>query len=122
MKRLRLVVLVLALLGALAAYYYHVESAVRVETVQFKSALDGRLRRAQARTEAPGGLRARGLDEWRARRGLAHGRRLDQADLRRAGQRRARRERPAATRARVPRSSARASPLPLPRLRGQRPM
>jgi S-formylglutathione hydrolase FrmB len=42
MKRLRLFVLVLALLGALAAYYYHVETAVRVETVQFRSALVGR--------------------------------------------------------------------------------
>ena len=42
MKRLRLAVLALALVGALAAYYYHVESAVRVETVQFKSALTGR--------------------------------------------------------------------------------
>ena len=42
MKRLRLLVLVLALCGALAALYYHVETAVRVETVQFRSALAGR--------------------------------------------------------------------------------
>lgn len=42
MKRLRLVVLVLVLAGALAAYYYHVESAVRVETVQLSSTLVGR--------------------------------------------------------------------------------
>ena len=42
MKRLRLVVLAFALAGALAAYYYRVESAVRVETVQFRSALAGR--------------------------------------------------------------------------------
>ncbi|MDQ3746984.1 MAG: esterase family protein [Acidobacteriota bacterium] len=41
-KRLRLLVLVLALCGALAAFYYHVETAVRVETVQFRSALAGR--------------------------------------------------------------------------------
>ena len=42
MKRLRLAALVLALLGALAAYYYQRESAVRVETVQLRSELLGR--------------------------------------------------------------------------------
>jgi putative tributyrin esterase len=41
-KRLRLFVLVLVLCGALAAFYYQVETAVRVETVQFRSALAGR--------------------------------------------------------------------------------
>ncbi|MGB8510664.1 MAG: alpha/beta hydrolase family protein [Pyrinomonadaceae bacterium] len=39
MKRLRLILLFCALVVALAAYYYHVESAVRVETVPFKSSL-----------------------------------------------------------------------------------
>ena len=39
MKRLRPAVLVLALLGALAAYYYHYQSRVRVETVRMRSAL-----------------------------------------------------------------------------------
>lgn len=42
MKRLRLVLLFLAFLGALAVYYYYAESAIRVETVQLKSALTGR--------------------------------------------------------------------------------
>ena len=42
MKRLRLFVLVLVLCGALAAFYYQVETAVRVETVQFRSALAAR--------------------------------------------------------------------------------
>lgn len=42
MKRLRLGLLVLVLLCALAAYYYHAESAVRVETVQLTSRLVGR--------------------------------------------------------------------------------
>lgn len=42
MKRLRLAALVLVLLAALAAYYYHYESGVRVETVQLSSALLGR--------------------------------------------------------------------------------
>jgi S-formylglutathione hydrolase FrmB len=42
MKRLRLAALVLVLGGALAAYYYHVESAVRVETVQLRSSLVGK--------------------------------------------------------------------------------
>ena len=42
MKRLRLAALVLVLLAALVAYYYHYESRVRVETVQLASALVGR--------------------------------------------------------------------------------
>ena len=42
MKRLRLVLLALVLLCALAAYYYSAESAVRVETVQLASSLTGR--------------------------------------------------------------------------------
>jgi S-formylglutathione hydrolase FrmB len=42
MKRLRLLLLLLVLVGALAAYYYHVERAVRVETIQFNSALVGK--------------------------------------------------------------------------------
>jgi putative tributyrin esterase len=42
MKRIRLGLLALVLLCALAAYYYSVESAVRVETIQFASALAGR--------------------------------------------------------------------------------
>lgn len=42
MKRLRLALLVLVMLCALAAYYYHAESAVRVETVQLASRLTGR--------------------------------------------------------------------------------
>ena len=42
MKRLRPAALVLALLAALAAYYYHYQSGVRVETVQLSSALLGR--------------------------------------------------------------------------------
>ncbi|MDT5296356.1 MAG: hypothetical protein QOJ76_3236 [Acidobacteriota bacterium] len=41
-RRLRPALLVLALLGALADYYYHVESAVRVETVQLASAALGK--------------------------------------------------------------------------------
>ena len=41
-KRLRLAALLLALLAALAAFYYHYESSVRVETVQLSSALLGR--------------------------------------------------------------------------------
>jgi S-formylglutathione hydrolase FrmB len=42
MKRLRLAALVVALLIALAAYYYHFESAVRVETIQLASAMLGK--------------------------------------------------------------------------------
>ncbi|MBC7931240.1 MAG: esterase family protein [Rubrivivax sp.] len=42
MKRLRLLLLVIALIGALAAYYYYVQNAVGVETIQFESALVGR--------------------------------------------------------------------------------
>src|SRR5215207_334274 len=42
MKRLRLGLLVLVLLCALAAYYYRAESAVRVETGQLASRLAGR--------------------------------------------------------------------------------
>lgn len=42
MKRLRLVALALVLLCALAAYYYHAESAVRVETFQLASRLTAR--------------------------------------------------------------------------------
>jgi S-formylglutathione hydrolase FrmB len=42
MKRLRLGLLALVLLCALAAYYYYAESAVRVETVQLASRLTGR--------------------------------------------------------------------------------
>ncbi|HEV7891616.1 MAG TPA: alpha/beta hydrolase family protein [Pyrinomonadaceae bacterium] len=42
MKRLRLGLLVLVLLCALAAYYYHAENAVRVETIQLTSRLTGR--------------------------------------------------------------------------------
>lgn len=42
MKRLRLGLLVLVLLCALAAYYYHAASAVRVETFQLASRLVGR--------------------------------------------------------------------------------
>lgn len=42
MKRLRPAALVLTLLAALAAYYYHRESGVRVETRQLSSALLGR--------------------------------------------------------------------------------
>jgi S-formylglutathione hydrolase FrmB len=42
LSQLRLLVLVLVLLAALAAYYYHVENAVHVENVQFNSKLLGR--------------------------------------------------------------------------------
>lgn len=42
MKRLRLAALVILLLCALAAYHYHAESAVRVETVRLASRLTGR--------------------------------------------------------------------------------
>jgi S-formylglutathione hydrolase FrmB len=42
MKSLRLALLIIVLLGALAAYYYHYESGVRVETVQLTSALLGK--------------------------------------------------------------------------------
>jgi putative tributyrin esterase len=42
MKRLRLGLLVFVLLCALAAYYYHAENAVRVETIQLTSRLTGR--------------------------------------------------------------------------------
>lgn len=42
MKRVRLFVLLFALLVALAAYYYHTENAVRVEVVRFNSNLIGR--------------------------------------------------------------------------------
>jgi putative tributyrin esterase len=42
MKRLRLGLLALVLLCALAAYYYHAENAVRVETIQLTSRLTGR--------------------------------------------------------------------------------
>jgi len=42
MKRLRLLLLVIALVGALGAYYYYAQSAVRVETIRFESALVGK--------------------------------------------------------------------------------
>lgn len=42
MRRLRLPILILALVAALGAYYYHVENRVRVETVEFQSRLAGR--------------------------------------------------------------------------------
>src|SRR6185503_9153162 len=42
MKRLRLGLLALVLLCAAAAYYYHAESAVRVETIQHTSRLTAR--------------------------------------------------------------------------------
>jgi S-formylglutathione hydrolase FrmB len=41
-RPLRLTVLVLALVACLCLYYYHVENAVRVETVQFQSRLVGK--------------------------------------------------------------------------------
>lgn len=43
MKRLRLLVLFIILVGALGVYYYYAQSAVRVETIQFQSALVGRV-------------------------------------------------------------------------------
>lgn len=42
MKRLRPLLLVIALVGALGVYYYYSERAVRVETVELRSALAGR--------------------------------------------------------------------------------
>jgi len=42
MKRLRLLILTLLLLGALVAFHYHHESQVRIETVQFTSQLTGK--------------------------------------------------------------------------------
>jgi S-formylglutathione hydrolase FrmB len=42
MRHIRLLVLILALLVALAGYYYHVQNAVHVEVVQFNSSLVGK--------------------------------------------------------------------------------
>jgi len=42
MKRLRLLILTLLLLGALVAFHYHRESKVRIETIQFSSQLAGK--------------------------------------------------------------------------------
>ena len=42
MKRLRLLILTLLLLGALVAFHYHRESKVRIETIQFSSQLTGK--------------------------------------------------------------------------------
>ena len=42
MKRLRLLILTLLLLGLLVAFHYHRESKVRIETIQFSSQLAGR--------------------------------------------------------------------------------
>jgi S-formylglutathione hydrolase FrmB len=43
MKRPRLLLLGIALVGALGVYYYYAESAVRVETIELQSALVGRV-------------------------------------------------------------------------------
>jgi S-formylglutathione hydrolase FrmB len=43
MRRLRLPILILALVAALGAYYYHFENRVRLETVEFRSRLAGRV-------------------------------------------------------------------------------
>jgi len=43
MKRLRLVVLTLLLLGALVALYYHRENQVHTETILFNSQLVGKV-------------------------------------------------------------------------------
>ncbi|HYH85252.1 MAG TPA: alpha/beta hydrolase family protein [Pyrinomonadaceae bacterium] len=42
MKRLRLLLLVIALVGALCVYYYYAQSAVRIETIELRSALVGK--------------------------------------------------------------------------------
>ena len=42
MKRLRLLILTLLLLGTLVAFHYHRESQVRIETIQFSSQLAGK--------------------------------------------------------------------------------
>ena len=42
-RSLRITLLIVALLIALAAYYYHIQNAVRFEVVQFKSNLIGKV-------------------------------------------------------------------------------